>query len=90
MKWYTPCAEQAGSQPNRACEEQVFTLLLYIDIAGKSKIHLYILFVDYVKAYDKVNRQTYYRRSVNMAMETRLPRRLAASLSDTTNMIGKD
>ena len=54
--WYKPREEQAGSQPNRGCEEQILTLRLLIDIAQKTRKPLYICFIDYQKAYDKVNR----------------------------------
>ena len=54
--WYKPKFEQAGAQKNRGCEEQILILRLLIDIARKCKRTLYITFIDYVKAYDKVNR----------------------------------
>lgn len=56
VKWYKPLPEQAGSQSGRGCEEQILTLRLIIDIARKSGYILYVTFVDYVKAYDKVDR----------------------------------
>ena len=55
--WHRPCYEQAGAQRNRGCTEQIMTLRLLIDIARKKKRVLYILFIDYKKAYDKVNRR---------------------------------
>ena len=54
--WYSPCFEQAGSQAKRGCEEQIFTVRLLIDIARKIKQPLYLAFIDYSKAYDKVDR----------------------------------
>jgi hypothetical protein len=54
--WYRPKQEQAGAQPGRGCEEQILTVRLIIDIARKTKRKLYIAFIDYQKAYDKVNR----------------------------------
>jgi len=53
--WYHPTPEQAGAQKNRGCEEQILTIRLLIDIARKNKQELYIAFIDYQKAYDKVN-----------------------------------
>ena len=50
--WYKPNTVQAGGQKGRGCEEQIFL----IDIARKSKQKLYITFIDYQKAYDKLNR----------------------------------
>jgi hypothetical protein len=54
--WYTPEMNQAGGQPGRGCEEQILTLRLLIDYAKHTKQVLYVLFVDYQKAYDRVNR----------------------------------
>ena len=51
--WYTPRPKQAGAQPGRGCEEQ---LLVLIDIVRKTRKVLYIAFIDYQKAYNKVNR----------------------------------
>jgi len=55
--WYTPRPEQAGSQPGRGCEEQILAVRLLIDIARKTQKTLYVAFIDYQKAYDRVNRQ---------------------------------
>ncbi len=54
--WYTPRVEQAGAQAKRGCEEQILMLRLLIDIARTMKKTLYITFIDYQKAYDRVNR----------------------------------
>jgi hypothetical protein len=54
--WYKPCYEQAGAQKGRNCLEHIMTLRLLIDYAKKSRLKLYILFIDFEKAYDKVVR----------------------------------
>ena len=54
--WYKPRPEQAGAQPGRSCEEQILCVRLLIDIARKCGYTLYIVFIDYQKAYDRVNR----------------------------------
>ena len=56
LQWYKPKFEQAGAQKGRGCEEQIFVIRLLIDIARKCKFPLYIGYVDYMKAYDKVRR----------------------------------
>ena len=48
---------QAGAQKGRCCTEQILALRLLIDFAKFKKETLYILFVDYSKAYDKVPRR---------------------------------
>lgn len=54
--WYQPCREQAGSQKGRDCIEHIMTVRLLIDYARKTRKKLYILFIDFEKAYDKVRR----------------------------------
>ena len=54
--WYQPCKEQAGGQTERDCIEQIMTLRLLIDYARKTRKKLFILFIDFEKAYDKVRR----------------------------------
>ena len=54
--WFQPYREQAGSQRGRGCLEHITTLRLITDFAAKRKIKLYIVFVDFAQAYDKVSR----------------------------------
>ena len=56
-KWCTFDKCQAGGQPGRGCVEQIMTLRLTIDCAAKSKSKLYVLFIDFSKAYDRVDRR---------------------------------
>ena len=60
--WYKPHQEQAGAQKHRGCEEQILTVRLLIDIARKTKETLYIAFIDYEKAYDRLDRRKFYNR----------------------------
>jgi hypothetical protein len=55
--WHKHMYEEAVAQKGHGCEEQIFTIQLLIDIARKCKYPLYIAFIDYQKAYDKVNRK---------------------------------
>ena len=55
--WFTPLREQAGAQKQRSCEEQIATLKLAIDTAHSRKEKLFIIFVDFSKAYDKIPRR---------------------------------
>ena len=48
---------QAGSMEGRGCLEQIFALRMLCDYAIHKKVKLYVLFIDYRKAYDKVPRQ---------------------------------
>ena len=47
---------QAGAQKGRGCIEQIMSLRLLIDLAKYKKTKLYVLFIDFSKAYDKVPR----------------------------------
>ncbi len=54
--WFKPFREQAGAQRGRGCLEHIVTLRLLIDIAKKKKNKLYVTFVDFSSAYDRVSR----------------------------------
>ena len=56
MKWYTPCREQAGAQEKRGCIEHIVSLCLVIDRCIRKRTKLYIVFIDFSKAYDRVPR----------------------------------
>lgn len=55
--WFKPDPAQAGSQKYRGCVEQIATLRLLIDYAVWAKKQFFIVFIDFEKAYDKVDRQ---------------------------------
>ena len=86
--WYTPCIEQAGAQAGRGCEEQLVTLRLYIDIAKKKRYPLYIVFIDYVKAYDKVCRNRLLQMLCDYGCGDKFIRAIGYSLKDTFSVIG--
>ena len=55
-KWWQPDREQAGAQPSRGCTEHLVTLRLLIDFCKNHKKKLFIAFIDFSKAYDRVPR----------------------------------
>jgi len=55
--WYQPHIQQAGAKKG-----QILAVRLLMDVARKSKLTLYVLFVDLVKAYDRVNREKLIKR----------------------------
>ena len=57
---------QAGAQKGRGCIEQIMCLRLLVDLVKFKKRKLYILFIDFSKAYDKVprNKLIEYLRSI--------------------------
>ncbi|CAL4059801.1 unnamed protein product, partial [Meganyctiphanes norvegica] len=56
QQWFRPYREQAGAQAGRGCLEHITTLRLLIDFAKKKKLKLFIIYVDFAQAYDKVPR----------------------------------
>ena len=54
--WFKPDREQAGGQKGRGCIEHIVTLRLIADYAFRKKMKLFIIFVDFRQAYDKVSR----------------------------------
>ena len=56
--WYKPSVEQAGCQEKRGCVEQILTIRLLCDYAKKKRVKLFLLYIDFEKAYDKVPRKT--------------------------------
>ena len=54
--WYVPCREQAGAQVKRGCIELIVTLRLIIDRCVRRREPLFIAFIDFSKAYDRVPR----------------------------------
>ena len=86
--WFRPDDEQAGGCAGKGCAEQLFTLRLLIDYARKTKQTLYIAYIDYVKAYDKVNRNVLLRKLADHGCGQRYLQAIASSLRDTSNVLG--
>ena len=53
---------QAGAQKGRGCLEQIVTLRLLCDYVKYKKVKLYVLFVDFSKAYDRVPQEKLIER----------------------------
>ena len=87
--WYVPKEEQAGAQMHRGCEEQILTIRLLIDIARKTKKQLYIAYIDYQKAYDRVSRQKLLQYLEHKGCGSNFLRALNNSM-EATGMIGHE
>ena len=56
-RWFKPDREQAGAQSKRSCTEHILTLRLIMDYCFRKKKKLFVVYVDYSKAYDRVPRR---------------------------------
>ena len=89
-KWFTPDEEQAGGQAGRGCAEHLLTVRLYIDIARKTKQTLFVLFVDYEKAYDRVNRNHLLNPLATAGCGNTFLRAIGEYLRHTQNKLGNE
>lgn len=64
-QWYVPNLEQAGLRPNQGCLNQVFSIMLYIELSKYVKKDLYIALLDFEKAYDFASRPTIINKLIS-------------------------
>ena len=88
MKWYIPEYEQAGGQSGRGCMEQILTLRLLMDSAKKRGRILYVVFIDYIKAFDKVDRSKLLTMLANKGCSSKFLNALGRTLQNTRSKIG--
>ena len=86
--WFQPYREQAGSQRGRGCLEHITTLRLITDFAAKIKIKLYIVFVDFAQAYDKVSRVVLFSILKRLGCGATMLLALIAMYKTTQSVIG--
>ena len=86
--WFQPYREQAGSQRGRGCLEHITTLRLITDFAAKRKIKLYIVFVDFAQAYDKVSRVVLFSILKRLGCGATMLLALIAIYKTTQSVIG--
>ena len=82
--WYKPCREQAGAQAKRGCIEHVVTLRLLIDVFLRKKLKLFVVFVDFQKAYDLVPRSKMFEILINLGCGITMLTALVAMYKETT------
>ena len=87
QKWFTSDEEQAGAKKGRGCEEQILALRLLIDIARKDRKPLYIIFIDFEKAYDKVLRWKLVEVLRSFGCGSHMLQAIKSSLQKTTSII---
>ena len=87
-QWFVPCREQAGSQKGRGCIEHIVTLRLLIDFARRKKQKLFVCFVDFSMAYDRVPRAGLFRMLRDLGCGARMLAALAAMYAETFSVLG--
>lgn len=86
--WIDKC--QAGAQENRSCTEHILALRLLIDYAKKKIIKLFIVFVDFSKAYDKVPRNTLFEILKSLGCGKRFLMAVMAIYKSTINILNSE
>ena len=81
---------QAGSQAKRGCVEHILALRLLFDLAKKEKQKLFVLFVDFSKAYDRVPRKTLFEILKKIGCGKRFLRALIAIYKNTVNILNSE
>ena len=88
MAWYTVCREQAGAQFKRGCIEHIVTLRLLFNVFLRKKEKLFVVFVDFSKAYDLVPRSRLFDILVDLGCGVTMLGALISMYSNTTNILG--
>ena len=83
IHWFKPDREQAGAQHGRGCLEHIVTLRLLMDYVLLKRVKLYIIFVDFSKAYDRVPRDRLMRCLKALGCGARMMNAIAAAYSNT-------
>ena len=86
-RWFTPDREQAGSTKGRGCLEHIISLRLLIDYAKCKKAPLFIVYVDFSKAYDRVPRNLLIEKLNRVGCGTIMKRTIAKIYSSTKMML---
>ena len=80
---------QAGGQKARGCTEQILTLRLLVNYAKEKKVKLYLLYVDFKKAYDKIPRHKLLECLKNRGCGATMLSAIGALYSNTKLMLNK-
>ena len=85
--WCSISKCQAGAQKKRSCIEQILSLRLLCDFAICKKVKLYVLFIDFSKAYDRVPRDKMIGVLSNMGCGKRMLLALRAMYKCTRQLL---
>ena len=86
--WFKPFREQAGAQAGHGCLEHIMTLRLITDFAKRKKMKLYVIYVDFAQAYDKVPRTVLFHTLKRLGCGATMLLSLVAMYKVTNCVIG--
>ena len=87
-RWFTPEREQAGAQSGRSCTEHILTLRLLYNYCVAKRLKLFVVFVDFSKAYDKVPRSTLLQTLIQLGCSSVMTFALVAMYKVTKCILG--
>ena len=88
--WDIVVWDTVGLPEERGCIEHVLGLRLLIDYAITEKVKLFVLFVDFSKAYDKVPRRSLFHVLKNLGCGKRFLRALISIYKNTINILNSE
>ena len=80
--------EQAGAQEKRGCLEHIVSLRLLCDTAKRKKFKLFVTFIDFSRAYDRVPRSMLFRVLLRLGCGSVMLCALAAMYCVTESRVG--
>lgn len=79
--------EQAGFRSGRSCVDQINTLRIIIEQAVEFQSTLYVLFVDYEKAFDSVNRECIWTELKNIGVPEKIVKLIRIGYDGAKNSV---
>ena len=87
-QWFKPYREQAGAQEKRGCLEHIVSLRILCDMAKRKRLKLFVTFIDFSQAYDRVPRHTLFRVLQRLGCSAVMLSALVAMYTVTKSVIG--
>ena len=87
-QWFKPDREQAGAQRKRGCIEHIVTLRFITNAARMKRFKLFVVFVDFSKAYDIVPRKKLFMVMKRLGCGAVMLAALVAMYRTTESIIG--